>query len=152
MRELQPKSDISVILEFLDHGFDKASWHGPNLTGALRGVNAKLAARRLPGRKTIWEQALHAAYWKRIVLNKLVGTERFPRPGSNWVKMPPKKTPAAWRADLRLLYGIHRELRRAVATMPPARLKGRLRLMIKGIAFHDVYHAGQIWLLRRMLR
>jgi hypothetical protein len=142
---------IAVVLEVLDHAFDRVSWHGPNLTGAIRGVDMKLAQRRLPGRKCIWEQTLHAAYWKQIVLNKLAGTERFPRPGSNWPKLPAKPTARLWREDVALLHDIHRRLRGAVGRMDPAQFHGKLRKMIYGAAFHDIYHAGQIRLMRKML-
>jgi hypothetical protein len=143
---------IAMLLESLDHAFDKASWHGPNLSGAIRGVNAALAARRLPGRKCLWEQTLHAAYWKRIVLNKLDRSERFPRAGSDWPKMPGQPTEQAWRDDVRLLYDMHAQLRAAVASMDPARLDdAKLRRMLHGAALHDIYHAGQMRLLRKML-
>ena len=95
---------------------------------------------------------LHAAYWKRIVLNKLAGTERFPRRGSNWPRVPDELTESAWREDVALLYEIHAKLRDALASIDPQRVDdAKLRRMIFGAAFHDIYHAGQIRLLRRML-
>jgi DinB family protein len=120
----------TVLLQALDTAFDKRSWHGPNLISAVRGVDARLAARRVPGRKTIWEQVLHAAYWKQRVLNKLTGPSRFPRKGSNWPAMPGAKDDAAWRADVGLLRDIHRRLRDAV---------------------FNLYHTGQIKLLLRLV-
>src|SRR4051794_10299081 len=75
---------VELLVQLLDHAFDRASWHGANLIAALRGVDARTAAGRVGGRKTIWEQALHAAYWKHRVLNKLSGRTPFPRRGSNW--------------------------------------------------------------------
>lgn len=144
---------ISTLLALLDHGFDRASWHGPNLGSSLRGVDAATALRRLPGRKCIWEQALHAAYWKQMVLNKVAGTTPFPGRGSNWPKLPDPPTPAAWKRDVTMLRDIHARLRSAVAGMDPARLAdAKLRRMIIGAALHDIYHAGQIRLLRKMLR
>jgi len=143
---------VNLLLEILDHAFDKASWHGPNLANSFRGLDAMSASTRLPGRKSIWEQVLHAAYWKRIVLNKLAGTERFPRRGSNWPRVPDELTGRAWKEDVQLLYEIHAKLRAAVASMNPERLgDAKLRRMIHGAAFHDIYHAGQIRLLRKML-
>ena len=143
---------VELLLEILDHAFDKASWHGPNLANSFRGLDARTAARRLPGRKSIWEQVLHAAYWKRIVLNKLAGTARFPRRGSNWPRVPDELTDRAWKEDVQLLYDIHAKLRGAVASMDPKRLDdAKLRRMIYGAAFHDIYHAGQIRLLRKLL-
>lgn len=153
MKERQAHPTISLLLATLDHGFDVASWHGPNLGSALRGVDAATALRRLPGRKCIWEQALHAAYWKQMVLNKVAGTTPFPGRGSNWPKLPDPPSPAAWKRDLQMLRDIHARLRAAVAAMDPARLSdAKLIRMIVGAAFHDIYHAGQVRLLRKMLK
>jgi hypothetical protein len=153
MRVRTEDPTISVLLQMLDHGFDVASWHGPNLGSALRGVDAGTALGRLPGRKCIWEQALHAAYWKQMVLNKVAGTTPFPGRGSNWPRLPETPTAAAWKADVQMLRDIHGRLRAAVAAMNPARLSdGKLRRMILGAALHDIYHAGQIRLIRKMLK
>ena len=143
---------ITLLLEILDHAFDKASWHGPNLANSFRGLEARAAAKSLPGRKSIWEQVLHAAYWKRIVLNKLTQTERFPRRGSNWPRVPDEISERAWKDDVALLREIHVKLRAAVESMDPGRLdEPKLRRMVHGAAFHDIYHAGQIRLLRKLL-
>ena len=143
--------ELALLLEVIDCAFDKQSWHGPNLTSAAR-VDASLAAQRLPGRKTIWEQALHAAYWKQRVINKLVlNPGRLPRKGSNWPAMPEKPTKQAWAADVALLHELHRQLREAVAALRPERLDAKTRRLIHGVAFHDIYHAGQMRLLRKML-
>jgi hypothetical protein len=143
---------LELLLAILDHAFNQVSWHGPNLTGSLRGVSAKVAVRSVAGRRSIWEQVLHAAYWKQRVLNKLIGTQRFPRKGSNWPHVPPNPTEAAWRQDIALLHEIHGRLREAVAALGPERLADpKLVRLIHGVAFHDVYHAGQIRLLRRLL-
>jgi hypothetical protein len=117
----------------------------------LRRVDAATAARSLDRRKTIWEQALHAAYWKQRVINKLVGTQKFGRKGSNWPLVPAELSEAAWREDLRFLIETHRRLREAVASLDLSRMDEKLLMMIHGVAFHDVYHAGQIKLLLRMM-
>lgn len=144
-------SGKSLLLELLAHGYDKASWHGANLTGALRGVNANEAHRSVKGRKSIWEQALHAAYWKQRVINKLAGREKFGRKGSNWPVVPDRPDEQAWKEDQALLDRIHRRLVEVVSDLPLARLDPRTAGMIHGAAFHDIYHAGQIKLLRRLL-
>lgn len=144
-------SEHQLLLELLDHAFEKPSWHGPTLRGALRGVDWRTALKRPgKGRKCIWEQVLHAAYWKQRVLNKLVGTQPFPRPGSNWPPPPAKPGPAAWKADLQLLRTIHGRLRLAVSALSQKQLADRRRF-IRGVAYHDVYHAGQIKLIRRCI-
>jgi hypothetical protein len=141
----------SLLIDVLDRGFDKRSWHGANLTGAIRGLRAADAARSAAGRKSPWEQVLHAAYWKQRVLNRFAGQSKFPRKGSNWPALPAEPTDVAWRADVKLLRDIHRRLRAALEHLPAARLDAKTVWLIEGAAAHDVYHAGQIKLLRRMM-
>jgi hypothetical protein len=139
------------LLETLDCAFDRQSWHGPNLMSALRGVRARDAAKNLPGRKSIWQQLLHAAYWKHRILNKLVGTTPFPRRGSNWPRLPDRLDEKSLRADIAILRDEHRRLRQAVASLPRGELTPKQIWRIHGVAAHDVYHAGQIKLLRRLI-
>lgn len=147
------QSDIrQLLLRILDSGFDRTSWHGPNLWGLVRRVTLAEAIWQTGSRKTIWQQALHAAYWKHRVLARLTGTkQKFPRSPANWPDMPLEPTPTAWEADRALLVETHRRLREAVAQLPDKQLNDpKTQHLIYGLAAHDVYHAGQIGLLRRM--
>lgn len=154
-------SRVSVLLRDLDQGYDHKSWHGPVLRGSLRGVSAEQAAwRPAPGRHNIWELAVHAAYWKYSVLRRLRQGEevRFPLIGSNWFERPEgDASERAWKADLQLLSKMHRDLREAVAALRDADLetipegsKTRVIDLVLGVARHDIYHAGQIQLLKRL--
>jgi hypothetical protein len=141
-----------VLLQGLDTAFDKKSWHGTTLLGAVRGVDARTAARRVHGRRSVWEQVLHAAYWKHRVLNKIAGPSRFPRQGSDWPKLPDPPDAASWRADVELLRDIQRRLRAAVEALPAAKLRdAQVVWLTHGAAAHDLYHAGQIKLLLRLI-
>jgi uncharacterized damage-inducible protein DinB len=157
-----PHAEIEHLLELLDEGFNKAAWHGPNLRGSIRGVTAREAAARPgSGRHNIWELVVHAAYWKYAVRRRLRGEKRgsFELPGSNWFERPSDRSEKAWRADVALLEQEHRRLRETVSSIQPQELerrsrgsRTRVRRLIFGIAFHDVYHAGQIQLLKRVVR
>ena len=149
---------ILQLLAALDEGFNSRAWHGPTLRGSLRGLTAAEALwRPAPGRHNIWEIVVHAAYWKSVVRRSITGEKRgsFPLKGSNW--FPRDRADAAlWRDDLRLLADQHRELRGAIETIQPARLdlvarkRFTVAALIRGIAAHDLYHAGQIQLLKRL--
>ena len=112
---------------------------------------ARLAEAASPFQAHIWQQALHAAFWKQRVLNRVIGTQPFPRKGQNWPELPRPRTASAWKADQALLRAIHQRLMQAVRELDQARYSPRLRKMLYGISAHDVYHAGQIKLLRKML-
>jgi hypothetical protein len=145
----------AIILALLDEAFQKKTWHGPNLRQAIRGVTAKQAAwRPAPGRHNIWEETLHAAYWKYAVRRRMEGGKRgsFVLSGSNFFARPEKgeATEAAWRADRAILENEHRELVQAVRKVLKSPAAGKYLPMLYGVAFHDIYHAGQIRLLRRL--
>jgi len=151
---------ITTLLALLDEAYDRRSWHGPNLRGSLRGLRAAQAAwRPARGRHNAWELAVHAAYWKYAALRRLTGEKRgsFARAGSNWLAAPTPPTEAAWRKDLDLLADCHRRLRAAVAGLQDSDLDRRapggqetIGRLVRGAAAHDLYHAGQIQLIKRM--
>lgn len=150
---------VELLLRALDTGYDHKSWHGPILKGSLRGISPEEAAwRPAAGRHNIWELAVHAAYWKYAVLHRLRREVRFPLKGRDWFPRPGEDAgEAAWRADLKILEQMHRGLREAVAALRdadldavPAGSKTTVQDLVLGAAYHDIYHAGQIQLLKRL--
>jgi DinB superfamily len=150
-----------LILAIVEESFRRRAWHGPNLRGSFRGLSARHAAwRPAPGRHNIWEFVLHAAYWKYAIRRRLTGEKRgsFPLKGSNFFPRPVILTEKAWRDDVRLIGDEHRKLIAVIqhhvpgilSKASPVQRKAVIR-MLYGIAFHDVYHAGQIRLLRRII-
>jgi hypothetical protein len=144
-----------IILALLDEGYEKKTWHGPNLRQSIKGITAKQAARRPgPGRHNIWEVMLHAAYWKYAVRRRIEGGKHgsFVLKGSNFFARPEKgkATEAAWNADKKLLEREHRALRATVAKTLRTPRSAKYLYQLYGVALHDIYHAGQIRLLRRL--
>jgi hypothetical protein len=160
MQEHKGSAEIELLLKIIDQAYDHMAWHGTNLRGSVRGLTIEEAGwRPAPGRHNIWEVAVHAAYWKYAVRRRLLGEKRgsFPLKGSNWFARPEAPSVEAWRNDIKLLEEMHRSLRQAVGELPLARLyetpagkKVSNAAMIYGIASHDLYHAGQIQLLKRL--
>ena len=153
---------IELLLEILDQAFDRKGWHGTTLRGALRGLTANEALWRPgAGRHNIWELTVHAAYWKYAVRRRLAGDamSSFARKPSNWPAVPATPDTAAWKLDIRLLEQEHQLLRDVVRTMPPVKLQARSPQgvwtnaeEIHGIAAHDLYHTGQIQLIKKLMR
>ena len=153
---------IALLLDVYDQAFDHRAWHGTPLRGSIRGVTVEQALWRPGrGRHNIWEIVLHTAYWKYIVRRRLTrDTEaRFPRQGSNWFRLPEPAERKAWERDVALLREQHRLLRQVIAQFPRSRLDARgwrstwtNAAHIYGIASHDLYHAGQIQLIKAISR
>ncbi len=158
----RPAPAIALLLQLLDEAYVQKAWHGPNLRGAIRGLDTAVAAwRPALGRHNIWEIVVHCAYWKYAVRRRILGEQRgaFPIKGSNWFVRPEVGSPRAWRADTALLEEMHRSLRAAIAGLSARDLEKIPRgsrlpnlAVVSGIAAHDVYHAGQVQLLKRLAR
>lgn len=161
-RPSQEMSQRALLLRLIEEGYDKQTWHGPNLKGAIRRVSAQQAAwRPKPGRHNIAEIVVHCAYWKYAVRRRIRGDKRgsFPLKGSNWFALPGPLADTAWREYVSLLAQEHRTLLDAVATASWSRLtdgpggdRNSAAAHVFGVAYHDVYHAGQIQTLKALLK
>ncbi len=114
-----------------------------------------------PDRHSIWELTLHLAYWKYAVRRYFDGSPRgsFPRKPANW-PIPVVADERNWKADRSLLRSEHEKLLAAIRAFDPARFdepepgKGSWTFgeLLFGIVTHDVYHVGQIQLMKRLYR
>jgi len=153
-------ADRKLILRFLDEAYNKQAWHGPQLRGTLRRVNAKQAVwRPKSDRHNIAEIAVHCAYWKYAVRRRILGEKRgsFPLKGSNWFTIEGPLADTRWKEFVKLLDAEHRALRRAIEHASWAQLIAgpgggptRSAAHVHGAAMHDLYHAGQIQTLKAL--
>jgi len=151
---------LPALIQQLEESYRQRSWHGTNLRGSVRGLTLEqLSWRPSPRRHNIWEIVVHCAYWKYIVRRRLTGGQHgsFPLQGSNFFKRPVESTMKAWKSDLHLLDEMHTLLVEEVKKLTPSDLAkfpngSRFNNLqtISGITMHDVYHAGQIQLLKRL--
>ncbi len=149
-------SEKRRTLDLLDRAYRAKAWHGPALLETLDGMNAAMAAKRvMKGAHTAWELVDHLASWNEVVALRLSGTPPQITPEMNFPKTP-RPTPGAWKKTLARLAASQRKFRAAVARFPEAKL-GRRRagttttwnVLIHGQIQHQLYHVGQIAMLRR---
>jgi hypothetical protein len=153
---------IELLLTNIHRAFEGKGWHGPTLKGTLRGVTLKQATRR-PTSNSIRDLVYHSAYWKYCVrrwLLEAAGNDpgpAFPRSPANFPDRNERVTAANFAADKRMLADQHKRLVAALKALPvgeldkPAGNTGlTLAEVILGVAAHDLYHAGQVSLIKRM--
>ena len=159
---MKRSAELILLLQMIEEGYTRKTWHGPNLRGAVRGLTSREAAwRPAPKRHNIWEVVIHCAYWKYAVRRRILGGKKgmFPLKGSNWFPRPEKQSSSSWKEDVRLLDEMHSLMVKTISSLKPADLRKKpkgslwsIRSTLYGIAMHDVYHAGQIQLLKRLMR
>jgi uncharacterized damage-inducible protein DinB len=149
-------AETTRIADQLRRAFDGSAWHGPALLEILADVDADTAAARpIANVHSIWELVLHIAVWDRSGLVRLGGEKYQPSGDDNF---PPvaKASEAAWRKAVTDVKKTHEKLVRTVNALPDARLWDRVPgkrydfyHLLHGIAQHELYHAGQIAVLKK---
>jgi uncharacterized damage-inducible protein DinB len=152
-------SESSKIADQLRRAFDGDAWHGDSVLEILNGVTAaQAAARPIVHAHSIWELVVHIAAWDGAVLRRLGGKAVELTDEENF---PPVKdtSAAAWRTALDEVRRIHTELLSAVSALPDSRLGEMVPgkqgahytfyYMLHGVVQHELYHAGQIALLKK---
>jgi uncharacterized damage-inducible protein DinB len=151
--------EVDRLVEQIRRAFEGEAWHGPSVREALAGVGAEdAAAHPIAGAHGIWELVLHLGGTYGLVLRRLQGNGAQLTPEEDW---PPVPAPSAdaWAAAVRALHELNRELRLAAGALPDDRLDEPLVpespypafTQLAGVPQHDLYHAGQIVLLKRAL-
>jgi uncharacterized damage-inducible protein DinB len=155
-KHTKTRSEASRIADQLHRAFHGSAWHGPALLELLADVDAATAAAKpLPHVHSIWELVLHVAVWDDAALRRLDGKRWQPTGLANF---PPVSAPAeaAWRSAKVEARRTHDTLVETVAALPDSRLGDRVPgkrydfyHMLHGIAQHELYHAGQIAILKK---
>lgn len=150
--------EVARIKGQLKRAFEGTAWHGPSLMELLDGVTAaRASAKPLSNAHSIWEIVLHIAAWEAVVRRRIEGEIVAPPTEEDW---PPveETTEEAWAAALELLRSGHQRLRAAVTGLADSRLNDRapgcdynVYFMLHGVIQHDLYHAGQIAVLKKAL-
>ena len=151
--------ELHRIADLLDRAGGGDAWHGPSVAAVFSTLTAAQAsARPVSGAHTIWELALHIAVWDRVVARRLAGETVEPTPAEDWPRAGEATDDDGWERTLRDLREARETLRAAILAFDVRRLEdivpGRdhsFYVMIHGVIQHDLYHAGQVALLRKAL-
>ena len=149
--------DVEIIADQIRRAFRGESWHGPSVLEVLAGVSAEgAAAHPIAGAHSIWEIVLHLTGGYRLVLRRVRGERAHLSPEEEW---PPvaESSSEAWRETQQTLKQLNQQLQSAVRGFPAERLSQELGseypayIQFCGTPQHDLYHAGQIVLLKKAL-
>jgi uncharacterized damage-inducible protein DinB len=152
-------SETTRLADQIRRAFEGDAWHGDSLLELLEGVNAKTAAAHpIEDAHSIWELVLHIAAWDGAALKRTGGTAVELSDKQNF---PPVEdaSDAAWRKAIEHAKNVHNQLVTAVAAFPDSRLHEQVPgktesyynffYLFSGIVQHELYHAGQIALLKK---
>ena len=154
------------LLDTLRRSFDGDAWHGPALREVLADISAEEAGYRVaPTVHNIWEITLHIAAWAHEVARRLKGAAPAEPAEGDW-PAPGNMDKDGWEDTVQQVFnsreavlGVVRELAetdlsKRSGTAQDAAVAGGFSYggLIEGLAQHNAYHAGQIMLLKRVMR
>lgn len=151
--------ELTRLEEQLRLVLEGGAWSGPSILEVIAGVSAEEAASHpIPSAHSIWELVLHITTDYSLVLRRLAGDGRPLAPEEGWPPCPPP-TPGNWRHSVETLTRLNHQLRAAVRVFPVDRLDEPLVPEVPytaytqfiGVTQHNLYHAGQMSLLRQAL-
>ncbi len=152
-------TEVERIRDQFRRAFDGEAWHGPSVLSLLDGVTAQQAAAHpIPGAHSIWQLTLHIAAWERACKRRLEGDPAQLTDLEDWQPIN-DTSEAAWENTKQQLMDNHRELLEAIAKVDDARLndpivkgsQSSVYVTLHGGVQHDLYHAGQIAMLKKAL-
>jgi uncharacterized damage-inducible protein DinB len=152
-------SEIKRILDQMDRAFAGEAWHGPSLMQLLGGINAEDAAEHpIHGAHSIWELVNHIGAWKTIVQHRAAGEAVKDVTAEQDWPPPFEVTEVAWTRAIEDLKESHGRLRGVVEGLDDDHLRQKapgeeysIYFMVHGLVQHDLYHAGQIAILKKAL-
>jgi len=158
MKKTGNSPEAALIADQLRRAFYGEAWHGPAVIELLADVDAATAAAKpLANAHSIWELVLHIAAWDNAGMVRL-GGEKCQLTGLDNFPLVSKATEAAWRKSVAETRRTHDKLVKIVAALSDSRLRERVPgkkydfyHLLHGIAQHELYHAGQIALLKKAL-
>jgi uncharacterized damage-inducible protein DinB len=150
-------SEAENIVDQLERAFEGDAWHGSSMSEILGDIPCEVAAARpASGAHSIWEIVIHTTVWQRTVRERLQGKPIAELPDhEDW---PPVTDTScdAWEEALRDLRTEY-ELLRDEALRWSGRDLGEtcegqrytVYEMLHGVIQHNLYHAGQIAVLKK---
>jgi uncharacterized damage-inducible protein DinB len=146
------KTDIQKLCNILKYSFEKNAWHGPAVMEVLNDIDESIVSKKIGATHSILELVGHMTVWRTFVTEELLGNSGFRV--SDEMNFA---TPESWPKAIHTLLDSQEKLLQSLEQFPAERLSEivpnrpyKFFTMINGIIHHDLYHLGQIVLIKRI--
>jgi uncharacterized damage-inducible protein DinB len=152
--------ELTRIGDQMKRAWEGEAWHGPGLEEVIADVAAREAvARPLPDAHTIWEIVLHLTTWVDITRRRVEGEDvGTVTDAEDWPAVIGTGS-EDWEAARRSLAKVQDRLIETISALNPKYLEARppgasssRYVILHGTIQHNLYHAGQIAMLKRAVR
>ena len=156
------KKEINTLSKMFRAAAHGKTWHGQSVWETLENISAEeAAAHPIPESHSIWDYLLHIINWREYAVRTLLDDEPYIvdlNTEKDWTTIT-DFSKEAWEATLELYKKSTDELSEAIKTIDDSKLEEIVRehkftfyTLLHGVIQHDIYHSGQIVLLKKMLK
>lgn len=146
------KTEIQKLCDILRHSFEGNAWHGPAVMEVLSVMDESIVTKKINTTHSILELVGHMTVWRTFVTQRLLDNESFEVTDEMNFSLPeswPKAINALRDSQEKLLHSLEQfPVERLTEVVP--NLPFKFFTMINGIIHHDLYHLGQIVLIKRI--
>ncbi|MBT1702018.1 DinB family protein [Chryseosolibacter indicus] len=147
------KTEIENIIQLLNRTYSGDAWHGPTVKEVLKDLTPELATKSIAASNSIITLIAHMTAWRIFTIEKLKGNAAYKvSPELNFPDVTDLNN------ELDKLEASQQQLIEAIRSFPPERLtdiipdgtqKYTYYALLHGIIHHDLYHAGQIMIMKK---
>lgn len=153
-------TEAARIQKLLKRNWDGPMWYGSNLQETLKDITAQVAFNKPVGYShNVYEYVKHLSCWRNFVLQYLKGNNTYSvelNSETDWATNY-EATPESWQQATNELETLQQELVAIFENITDAQLeetvpgkKFNWYTMLHGLIHHDIYHSGQIVILKKI--
>ena len=150
-------SEADILVDQIRSTYSGRAWHGTNIVDSLKEIDYVEASRRvIPERHTIWELVDHMAVWLEVpvkIFKEKKDYHNIPM-GVNW--KPMGNTQEDWMITVLRLEKAVEDIVSVISNLPlevfdekVLNLDFNYRTLFNGALHHNLYHLGQITILKK---
>lgn len=154
-----PSPSINRYIRELKSVFEGSPWYGDPVRTVLAGIDGEAPFRHpIPGGHSMAELLAHIIVWRLLPARRLSGDQVYAvteEENFNWKRIDPDPH-TAWKSLLAALEASQEELLESLSAAGDDLLSQKVpgksysfEELITGVIQHDIYHLGQIALLKK---
>jgi uncharacterized damage-inducible protein DinB len=146
-------TEIKQLASLVKRVYNGKAWHGPSITEVVKDIDDKTAKKKIGNSHSIVQLVLHMVAWRIFVTKRLLGNATFELTDADNF---PDET--SWAVAYQKLEQSQAELLSAIETVSDSLLHENVSnrkydffVLLHGVIHHDIYHIGQIQLIKKFV-
>ncbi len=148
---------VTGLIDLFERTFDGDAWHGPSVMKVLQNFPLEQMNARIGDGHSVIELVEHMTAWRQFAIHRLQGDKTYEVTELENFRPRENAGEEDWQKAIEALEQSQKQLLELLKDFPANELSalvdGRsypFYVLLHGLIHHDLYHLGQIVLLKRL--